>query len=195
MLPGKFGDVSIKCLIIFAGLIFQINYYCLPQSGIDVGIQGTHPVSDFQAIFKKPGDSVQTSVYWYWLYDNISKEGVVKDLHAMKKAGINRAFIGNIGLEETPYGKVKMFSDSWWEIMHTALKTATELDIEIGIFNSPGWSQSGGPWVKSGQAMRYLISSEKTVQGPISLQTKLKKPIPDFQDVRVIAYPTPGDAG
>ncbi|MEI3445134.1 MAG: glycosyl hydrolase [Bacteroides thetaiotaomicron] len=22
------------------------------------------------------------------------------------------------------------------------------LIIEIGIFNSPGWSQSGGPWVK-----------------------------------------------
>ena len=55
----------------------------------------------------------------------------------MKEAGINRAFIGNIGLESVPYGDVKMLSDEWWEILHLALKTATELDIEIGIFNSP----------------------------------------------------------
>jgi hypothetical protein len=39
-------------------------------------------------------DSIQTSVYWYWFSDNISKEGVINDLIAMKKAGINRAFIG-----------------------------------------------------------------------------------------------------
>jgi hypothetical protein len=35
---------------------------------------------------------------------------------------------------------VKIFSDEWWDILHTALKTATELNIQIGIFNSPGWS-------------------------------------------------------
>jgi hypothetical protein len=72
----------------------------------------------------------------------------------MKKAGINRAFIGNIGLADIPYGKVKMLSEEWWEILHAALKTATELNIEIGVFNSPGWSQSGGPWIKAEEAMR-----------------------------------------
>ena len=41
-----------------------------------------------------PPDSIQTSVYWYWISNNISKEGVVKDLESMKKAGIDRAFIG-----------------------------------------------------------------------------------------------------
>ena len=43
--------------------------------------------------------------------------------------------------------------------MHTALKTATELDIEIDIFNCPGWNQSGCPWIEPEQAMRYLMSS------------------------------------
>lgn len=56
---------------------------------------------------------------------------------------------------------MKIFTDEWWDILHTALKTATELDIEIGLFNSPGWSQSGGPWVKPEQSMRYLAHSEK----------------------------------
>ena len=49
-----------------------------------------------EAGFVTPPDSIQTSVYWYWMSNNLSKEGVVKDLQAMKKAGINRAFIGNI---------------------------------------------------------------------------------------------------
>lgn len=143
--------------------------------------------------FIYPPDSIQTSVYWYWLSDNISKEGVVKDLYAMKKAGINRAFIGNIGLTDIPYGKVKMFSDEWWDILHTALKTATKLNIDIGIFNSPGWSQSGGPWIKPGEAMRYLISSEIHVKGPMKFSQKLIKPIDTFQDVKVVAYPEPKD--
>ncbi|MDQ2864235.1 MAG: hypothetical protein M3R50_11430, partial [Bacteroidota bacterium] len=72
------------------------------------------PLSKIAYGFATPPDSLQLSVYWYWISDNISKEGVIKDLHAMKKVGINRAFIGNIGLDETPYGKVKILSDAWW---------------------------------------------------------------------------------
>ena len=143
--------------------------------------------------FVTPPDSMQTSVYWYWISDNISKEGVINDLRAMKQAGINRAFIGNIGLSDIPYGKVKMLSEEWWDILHAALKTATELNIEIGIFNSPGWSQSGGPWVKADAAMRYLTSSELRVKGPLKLSQKLEKPIEIFQDVKLIAYPAPKD--
>ena len=140
--------------------------------------------------FINPPESIQTSVYWYWISDNISKDGVVRDLHSMKAAGINRAFIGNIGLDDVPYGNVKMLSDEWWEIIHVALKTATELDIDIGIFNSPGWSQSGGPWVKAENSMRYLISSETEVTGPIKFSQRLEKPHEIFQDVRVVAYPS-----
>ena len=143
--------------------------------------------------FVTPPDSIQTSVYWYWISDNISKEGVIRDLQSMKAAGINRAFIGNIGLADIPYGKVKMLSEEWWDILHAALKTATELDIEIGIFNSPGWSQSGGPWVKADAAMRYLITSELNVKGPLKFIRKLEKPIAIFKDVKVIAYPSPKD--
>ncbi|NDV93978.1 glycoside hydrolase family 2 [Dysgonomonas sp. 521] len=136
-------------------------------------------------------DSIQTSVYWYWISDHISEEGVVKDLHAMKKAGINRAFIGNIGLSADPSvtGKVKFRSEEWWKILHAALKTATELNIEIGIFNSPGWSQSGGPWVKPNQSMRYLASSTTTIEGGKKVDITLAKPEGDFQDVKVIAFP------
>jgi len=172
-------------------LTFLLSDFCQAQSVIANGVQGRPAYDELKKVFTNPGDTVQTSIYWYWISDNISKEGVVKDLQAMKKVGINRAFIGNIGLDETPYGKVKLFSSEWWDILHTALKTATALNIEIGIFNSPGWSQSGGPWIKSSQSMRYLTSSEISVAGSREFNAMLKKPSADFQDVRVIAFPSP----
>jgi Glycosyl hydrolases family 2, sugar binding domain. len=158
-----------------------------------------HSQPDWDTIektFAETPDSIQTSVYWYWISDNLSKEGIVRDLQAMKKVGINRAFIGNIGLDDLPgggYGNVKMFSDEWWEILHTALKTATELGIEIGIFNSPGWSQSGGPWVKPQQAMRYLAGADTLVKGPMRFEGTLPVPRDSFQRVKVLAFPAPRD--
>ncbi|MDR0725685.1 MAG: glycoside hydrolase family 2 [Prevotellaceae bacterium] len=163
--------------------------------------------------FASPPDTMTTGVYWYWINDNISKEGVVEDLLAMKKAGINSVFIGHIGSQPTSYGKVKLFTDEWWEIVHTAMKTAGELDIEIGAFNCPGWSQSGGPWITAGQTMRHLVASETPVTGggkvtvglPVPQQPTMykewgdyfvnneDKPSPYFQDVKTLAIPVPKD--
>jgi hypothetical protein len=155
----------------------------------------TDAITQLEQHFSNIPDTVQTSIYWYWMSDNMSSEGVIKDLEAMKKVGINRVFIGNIWQDDVKPGKVKIFSEEWWTILHTALKKATELNIEVGIFNSPGWSQSGGPWIKSGQAMRYLTSSEVMVKGPGKFVKVLEKPNPDFQDVKVIAYPVAADFG
>ncbi len=178
-------------LLFSSVLIAKVEAQTAPQ-----GIASQGLLSSFKAVetgFINIPDSVQTSVYWYWISGNISKEGVVKDLEAMKKVGINRAFIGNIGLDDIPYGKVKMFSDEWWDILHTALKTATRLNIQIGLFNGPGWSQSGGPWVKPEQSMRYLNSSQVMVKGPMLFNKKLDQPQKEFQDVKVLAYPVASD--
>ena len=160
---------------------------CFADSGSKYG-------KDIERGFISPPDSLHTSIYWYWISGHVSKEGVIKDLHSMKQAGINRAFIGNIGLspQESGEGNVKLFSPEWWEITHTALKTATELGIDIGIFNSPGWSQSGGPWVKPNQAMRYLASTQTIVQGGKKIDISLERPGKDFEDVKVIAFPSVG---
>lgn len=145
--------------------------------------------------FRDPSSTdVQTSVYWYWISGNVSKEGVVADLESMKRIGIDRAFIGNIGLPESemPHrGPVKLFTEEWYEIMHTALKKATELGIDIGVFNCPGWSQAGGPWIKPEEAMRYLATVPAEVEGGRVVEVTLPAPSPDFTDVRTIAVPLP----
>ena len=85
-------------------LILMLPLALAPLAGQAAPKGGSHAA--LAAGFVAPPDSVQTSVYWYWLSGNVSKEGVVKDLEAMKRAGINRAFIGNIGPRETFYGRM-----------------------------------------------------------------------------------------
>ena len=147
-----------------------------------------------QENFQRVPESHRVAVYWYWMSDNISVEGVEHDLEAMKKAGIGRAFIGNIWEGSIPAGPHKVLSDGWWEVMHAALKKATELDIEIGIFNCPGWSQSGGPWVTPQESMRYLAGAQTTATGNGGMQTLQLPPLPkDARDERVLAYPNMSD--
>lgn len=151
--------------------------------------------------FQNPTGKVRTGAYWYWLSGNSSREGVTKDLIAMKSVGVDRAYIGDIGQDDVPTGPVRFFSDDWWEIIHQAFKTGSELGIEVGIFNSPGWSQSGGPWVKHDMAMRYLVKSETLVKGPGKVELKLAKPEfrnenkDEYQDMYVVAYPAPEGYG
>ena len=146
-------------------------------------------INTMESTFRCIPDSQKIAVYWYWMSDNISKEGVVKDLQAMKRVGINRVQIGNIGSNDIAYGKVKFYSPEWWEVLHTALKTAGDLGIEVGIFNCPGWSQSGGPWVKPNQAMRYLAESRTNVTGGKLLKIKLPEVGKEAEDVKVLAFP------
>lgn len=159
-------------------------------AGIFLAIAPKVSAADYmQEAFIAPPDSVRISCYWYWLSGNVTKEGVVKDLESMKKAGITRAFIGNISRHEVPRGKVELLSDEWFDIMHTAMATASKLGIEIGVFNCAGWSQAGGPWITPGQAMRYLdMRSFYTNGGHVSLRLNegLAK---TAQPVRTLAVP------
>lgn len=140
--------------------------------------------------FERIPDDQRVAVYWYWMSDNISVEGVQHDLEAMKKAGITRAYIGNIWQDEVKPGRIKVLTPEWWEVTHAALKRAGELGIEIGIFNCPGWSQSGGPWIKPGQSMRYLKEVRTQVVGNGKEQiVKLPELGPETTDVKVLAMP------
>lgn len=174
----------------------KLTLYLMTFIYLLVGCQSAKEVRNqdsfklIESKFRQIPDDQKLAIYWYWLSGNISEEGVVKDLHAMKRAGINRAFIGHIQAGQEKEDAVKMFSEEWWRVMHRALKTASELDIEIGIFNSPGWSQSGGPWVTPDRSMRYLSSTQVFVTGPLEYNQLMPIKGDDAQDVKVIAYPT-----
>ncbi|MDR0620020.1 MAG: glycoside hydrolase family 2 [Bacteroidales bacterium] len=171
--------------------IFKFSVILIFAAGIlTVSCRKSVNYETLKANFKTPPADVRTGVYWYWMNDNISVEGVEKDLEAMKAAGITKAFIGNIGGEtQFPVGQVRIFTEQWWEVVHAALKKASELDIEIGMFNCPGWSQSGGPWIETNQAMRYLNFVDTVIEGGKKFVGKLTPKDTAFEDLKVIAFP------
>ena len=133
--------------------------------------------SSLDEAFAKPAVSTKPFVYWYWVSNNLSREGIRKDLAAMARLGIGGVSIGHIEYKDAPNGNVPIFSDEWWACLTTALEEAARLGIQVNLFNAPGWSGTGGAWVKPEQAMRYLDVHEYRVRGP----QKLVLPLPNYE--------------
>jgi hypothetical protein len=149
--------------------------------------------------FALPPANTQPRCYWYWMDGQISKAGITRDLEAMKRVGIGEGYIGVIndsGKKGTPTtSTTKALTDEWWSYLEHAVREGTRLGVDIGVFNSPGWSQSGGPWVKPAQAMRYVTLPELRLHGPQHFAGKLPLPPGEFQDLAVLAFPTPTGEG
>lgn len=160
--------------------------------------------ASLQEGFIVPHDTNNVWCYYYWINDDISKVGVTKDMEAMKEFGIGGILIGNINPALTD-GRVPLFSDEWWDVSIHAVNEGHRLGIEVGFFNCPGWSQSGGPWISHDKAMRYLIYTEARVQGPGTVGIQLEQPKPtlrinnyrpflpgedEYEDTYVVAFRT-----
>jgi len=145
------------------------------------------PVSadELAAGFRKPPEATKPWCYWYWLKGDVSKEGITKDLEAMDKVGIKLAMIGNI----EGGGPVKMFSPEWYELTHHAFREANRLSVELMLFNGPGWSQSGGPWIKPEQSMRRVAWTEFPAQGGAFSQKVRPEGLLPGHDIAVLAMP------
>ena len=147
--------------------------------------------------FTQPPETTRPRCYWYWMDGQITKDGITRDLEAMKRVGIGEGYIGIIsGQAGTPVGSgPKALTDEWWGFIEHAMREGTRLGVDVGLFNSPGWSQSGGPWVKPSQAMRYVTMPELRLHGPQHFEGKLPVPAGEFQDLAVLAFPAPAGEG
>ncbi|MGL4943326.1 MAG: glycosyl hydrolase [Thermoguttaceae bacterium] len=174
------------------------------------GQTGELSCDQLAAGFAAPPDYAKPGVYWYFMDGNMNAEAMTKDLESMKKVGIAHLIFleVNIGI---PRGKVDMLSEQWLKLWAHAVAECERLGIEITLGIGPGWTGSGGPWVKPEDSMQHLVASTTQVTGTglqtISLPTpppkrpyfgegtlspELKSKWLDFyEDVAVLAFPTP----
>lgn len=143
--------------------------------------------------FKNPPASVKIHTWWHWLDGNITKEGITKDLEAMKEQGIVQATLLNVGLfGDRDFGvkKVIFNTPEWYEMFQWALKEANRLGISIGAHNCDGWSTSGGPWITPEMSMKQYVWTKTIINASQSDTIQLKKPLTNmdfYRDVAVVA--------
>src|SRR5205823_12500422 len=53
----------------------------------------------------------------------------------------------------------------WKDAFKYATTLADQLGLEEAIAGSPGWSESGGPWVKPSEGMKKIVWSESRIEG------------------------------
>jgi len=125
----------------------------------------------------------------------ITKEGITRDLEAMKEQGITGATILNIGLfgeRDLGVPQVIFGSEEWYNMFKWALQEADRLGIIIGAHNCDGWSTSGGPWIGPGMSMKQYVWSKTYIEGGQFVDTSLAQPhgvMDYYEDAAVIAYP------
>ena len=123
---------------------------------LSVAPLGVPAADSLERGFAQPPDSTKPWCYWYWITDNISREGITKDLEAMKRVGISEAFIGNIYLDEVKHGTVKALTEEWWGMVEHAIREGGRLGVDIGMFNCPGLEPVGRAvdQARAGHALR-----------------------------------------
>ena len=128
--------------------------------------------------FKIPPDSAKPRTWWHWTMSNVTREGITKDLEWMKRVGIGGFMLAdvNAGGGQTVENKIPFGTPEWFDAVRHAAAEADRLGLEMAIFSSPGWSETGGPWVKPNEAMKKLVWSETTIVGPRKFSGKLPDP-------------------
>lgn len=127
--------------------------------------------------FMAPPDSARPGVYWYFMDGNLSEEGMTKDLEAMKEAGIGSVVFleVNVGV---PRGQIDFLSKEWKNCFKHAVRECERLGISMTLGIGPGWTGSGGPWVKGEESMQSLVTSVTHVKGGSKQTVALAKPDP-----------------
>lgn len=147
--------------------------------------------------FKEPPASAKPHTWWHWMNGNVSKDGITRDLEAMKRIGIGGAQIFNVE-EGIPLGDTPFMSPQWRDTVKHAIREAKRLGIELCIHNCAGWSSSGGPWIRPEHAMQILTFTETPVTGPLQFSGKLPQPTTRrnyYQDIAVYAIRKPKTDG
>jgi hypothetical protein len=168
--------------------------------------------------FITPPNSAMPRVWWHWMNGNITKDGIAKDLAWMKRSGIGgfQNFDAALATPQIVEKRLTYMTHEWKDAFQFTAKLADSLHLEMAIAGSPGWSESGGPWVAAKDGMKKIVWSETLVTGGkpftgslpkpptttgtfqnlplqdgLDLNAETKAPPEYFKDIIVIAYKLP----
>ena len=120
-----------------------------------------------QSGFQNPPESARPRVWWHWMNGNITKEGIKLDLEWMHRVGLGgfQNFDAALQTPQVVEHRLAYMTPEWKDAFKYATTLADQLGMEEAIAGSPGWSESGGPWVPASQGMKKYVWSATEVKG------------------------------
>lgn len=117
--------------------------------------------------FEVPPATARPRVWWHWMNGNVSIDGIEKDLAWLKRVGVGgvQNFDAGFGTPQIVPKRLVFMTPEWKAAFKHAVTIADREGMEFTIAASPGWSETGGPWVKPEDAMKKIAWSEKDLPG------------------------------
>ncbi|CAN7340515.1 glycosyl hydrolase [Phenylobacterium sp. LjRoot225] len=154
--------------------------------------QGAPAEASLQAGFQNPPNSARPRVWWHWMNGNITQDGIRKDIEWMSRVGIGglQNFDAELMTPKVVETRLAYMTPAWKEAFRYAAELADQHGLELAIASSPGWSETGGPWVAPKDAMKKLVWSETVVDGGrrfVGVLAPLPQVTGPFQDMPRLA--------
>ncbi len=130
--------------------------------------------TDPEELFRHPPENARPGVLWMWMGTNITKEGITKDLEALKKAGFNRTTMfslsditipWNVPIYKSSTPEIITWTEPWWKMLRFAAQESKRLGMDFGMYNGAGYESSGGTWITPELSMQQICWSESRVNG------------------------------
>lgn len=128
--------------------------------------------------FRDPPKEARPRTWWHWLNGNITEAGIDKDLAWMAETGLGgvQNFDASLGTPQIVAKRLPYMSPEWQRAFAHAVAVARSKGLEFAIAASPGWSETGGPWVPPQDAMKKLVWSSTSIRGGRRFTGKLPAP-------------------
>jgi hypothetical protein len=171
---------------IITGILFFL--WAIPGFGQTDQDPESETTGKLEEIFLNPPESAKPGVMWMWMGCNISADEITRDLEALHDAGFGRVLMFNVADVTTPWpGKIYnsptpeiiAWTEPWWKLVCHAVKESKRLGIDFGMFNGPGYSTTGGPWISAEMSMQEVCFSQLAVTGGRHVNVALDQPLVD----------------
>ena len=128
--------------------------------------------------FENPPESAKPRVWWHWMNGNISRVGIKLDLDWMHQVGLGGVDIIDASLSTPQVVKQRIIymTPEWKSDFLYATRLAGQYGMQVSINSSPGWSETGGPWVAPSEGMKKYVWSKTVIEGGRPFYGKLPHP-------------------
>jgi len=173
MLSLFIGDLRImkrefRQFSVFALMIVCTVGFSLAQSSEDSLKKG----------FENPPSAARPRVWWHWMNGNITQEGIKLDLEWMHRSGIAgfQNFDAALQTPQVVEKRLAYMTPEWKDAFKYAIGLGDQFGMEMAIAGSPGWSETGGPWVLPAHGMKKYVWTETVLDGKVRYTGKLAHP-------------------